>query len=514
MPESAHMAASLRSRELAGWDPVSGSADADWLFDLGVARARSRDLSRNHGIASGAHQTLADNIVGTGLRVVPTPDYRALGKDKVWADEWSKNTVSRWRAYAETTECDASGQSNFYGLTSQVLRGGLLNGESLALPLWIDGRGRYRTKFQIVESDRLSTPFGQLDGPHMRGGIEIDDYGRPLAYWLRKSHPGDIYLSFVLNVMDWERIPAETGWGRKRVIHVHDKERTGQSRGKPILTPVLTQFKMLDHYQRTEIQAAVVNAMIAAFIETPLDSQGLIELFGGDVTSQKYQAYLNLRNEYRTPLKGGAVVPLAPGEKLSSFTPGRPATAYSMFVESLMRHIGAGIGLPYELLLKDFSKTNYSSARAAILEAWRFFLGRRSWLATLWCTPAYELWLEEAINAGEIEAPGFYDNRFAYTRCRWMGPGRGWVDPMKEAQAMQIRMQTVSTLEIECAEQGLDWEEVLEQQAVEMAKRKELGLPDPWIATSRQPLQLAQAENEEEADKVTDPVPAQEKQAA
>lgn len=58
----------------------------------------------------------------------------------------------------------------------------------------------------------------------------------------------------------------------------------------------------------------------------------------------------------------------------------------------------------------------------------------------------------------------------------WL-PGRGWVDPVKEAQACQIRMDIrLSTLEAECAGQGLDWEEVLEQRVREKAKLAELGL--------------------------------------
>jgi capsid protein len=82
--------------------------------------------------------------------------------------------------------------------------------------------------------------------------------------------------------------------------------------------------------------------------------------------------------------------------------------------------------------------------------------------------PVYELWLEEAINKGIVDAPDFYERRAAWTRCKWIGPGRGWVDPVKEAKAAQLRMQIgLSTLEDECASQGLDWEEVLEQLARE-----------------------------------------------
>jgi len=76
-----------------------------------------------------------------------------------------------------------------------------------------------------------------------------------------------------------------------------------------------------------------------------------------------------------------------------------------------------------------------------------------------------------------IEAPDFYESKAAWTRCKWIGPGRGWIDPVKEAKAAHLRMRTgLSTLEDECASQGLDWEEVLEQLAREKAKIAELGL--------------------------------------
>ena len=111
------------------------------------------------------------------------------------------------------------------------------------------------------------------------------------------------------------------------------------------------------------------------------------------------------------------------------------------------------------------------------MEAWRFFSGRRQWLTTYWAKPVYELWLEEVIAKKLVEAPNFYQNKAAWTRAKWIGAGRGWIDPVKEAEASRIRMENnLSTLEEECAAQGLDWEEVLEQKAREKAKIDELGL--------------------------------------
>lgn len=497
--DTSHRGASLRSRELSSWTPGLGSADSDLLGELPTLVARSRDLTRNHGIAAGAMQTLVDNVVGTGLRLVAMPDFKLLGRTKDWADEWSANVEALWRTWAENTVCDAAESLTFSGMTAQVFRSSMVNGEALAVPVWLPERANaFATAVQLVEPDRLCNPQGQPDSKTLRGGIEIDRFGAPRAYWLRKTHPGDALLGAGIDAEEWQRIPAITPFGRKRVIHVHEKERTGQSRGKPQLSAIMPMFKMLDHYERSELQAAVVNAMIAAFIETPLDGESIGEMFGGSV-----EDYIAARNEWEVKLQGGSIIPVFPGDKVAPFTPSRPNSSYGAFVENILRHIGTGLNMPFELLMKDFSKTNYSSARAALLEAWRYFNGRRQWLSTYWARPVYELWLEEAINKGLIEAPDFYQNKAAWVRSKWIGPGRGWVDPVKEAQAAQIRMESgLSTLEDECASQGLDWEEVLEQRAREKAKLDELGLS---IALSNKSKAAETDNNQEQKDENLEP---------
>jgi len=109
----------------------------------------------------------------------------------------------------------------------------------LALPLWLEKRGgSFATTIQLVEADRLCNPDGKPDSKSLRGGIEIDSYGAAKAYWIRKNHPGD-YLLSAGSEKDWQRIPVETPFGRRRVLHIADLERSGQSRGKPLLTSVM-----------------------------------------------------------------------------------------------------------------------------------------------------------------------------------------------------------------------------------------------------------------------------------
>ena len=87
--DTAHFAASRRARELQRWAPTNASADAVLLDESDTIAARAYDLERNHAVVAGGIRTGVDNIVGSGLRLSARPDYRALGRTKEWADEWS-----------------------------------------------------------------------------------------------------------------------------------------------------------------------------------------------------------------------------------------------------------------------------------------------------------------------------------------------------------------------------------------------------------------------------------------
>lgn len=474
---TAHDSASLDDAKVAAWVPSPGSADADLLDELSVITPRSRDLVRNNGVASGGMQTLADNIVGAQLRLSAMPDYRLLGKDKAWSKEVGTQIESEFRTWAETTECDAGRTLPLLSLTIQALRGAMMNGDALGLPVWKPRpMARWGTRLLVMESDRLNTPPHLRGDPAVRDGVRADEYGEPLSYLIQRQHPGDCYgLGGYMGADQWDEILAFTDWGRRRVIHLHDKERSGQSRGKPILTSVISDFKLTGKYFGAELHAAVANALVAGFIESDLPPDSVAAIFGDDPDGEYWKTVSE--KYHRKRMESGLFMTLPVGTKLSGFTPGRPNAAFDGFVTSALRHIAAGLNIPYELLLKDFSKTNYSSARASMLEAWRYFYGRRRWLIDYWLSPIYELWLEEAIalKRVDIKPSDYYGNQFAYRRCRWIFAGRGWVDPVKELDASVGRVRAnLSTMEAECAEQGLDWEDVVEQRAVERARIKEL----------------------------------------
>ncbi|PWI82156.1 phage portal protein, partial [Enterobacter sp. CGMCC 5087] len=63
----------------------------------------------------------------------------------------------------------------------------------------------------------------------------------------------------------------------------------------------------------------------------------------------------------------------------------------------------------------------------------------------------------------------------------WMGPGRGWVDPVAEKKGVILGLDAgISTMEQEVAESmGADWEEIVDQRSFEINYFKEKGMPPP-----------------------------------
>ncbi len=487
--DSAYAAAGLNSDATVNWHPSLGSADADLLPERDLTVARMRDVSRNNGWVAGVAQSQIDGTIGRGLRLVATPDWRSLGQTREWGQTVGREIERRWRLYTEDPGfwIDAARRRNLAGLLTTAHWSWFHTGEILALARWGAARpSPWRTYFQMVDSDRLSNAQGAPDSDRLRGGVELGPEGEPLAYHIRKAHPGEIFTAGA-RVWEWERVPRDTPHGRRMVIHAFKDDRPEQSRGKPPITSIIEDTRLLDRFEKNTAAAAVTQALYAAAFESPLDPALAADVLGGagDVT-----AYQEARSEFHAKrdirLNGVKIPHLFPGEQLKLTSPGQPGQTFEAFEATFLRRIAACSGQSYEQVSKDYSKTNYSSARAAMLETWKFYNGHGSWMEVNFANQIYALWLEEELDAGAIDvgsAPDFDEAKAAWCRCRWIGPGKGYIDPVKEAQAAKLRMDNgVSTLERECAEQGLDWEEVQEQRAREREFLAGLELPWPDAA--------------------------------
>jgi lambda family phage portal protein len=278
------------------------------------------------------------------------------------------------------------------------------------------------------------------------------------------------------------------------------------------------------------LQNAVVNATYAASIESELPSEVVYQQLGGggaDKTAQQISsyanAYLSAIAEYisasnHMQIDGVKVPHLFPGTKLNLTPAGTPGGGGQEFETSLLRYIAASLKVSYEELSRDFSKTNYSSARAAMMQTWRFMQSQKKAVADRLANHIFRLWLEEAINgdliesfpaseAGTLYTNGHLNMRFdALTRADWIGASRGQIDELKETQAAVLRIKYgLSTHEDELARLGKDWRKVYVQLEREKTEREERGIElqedNSVNAASGSPRESEDEGNADEGDK-------------
>ena len=440
--------ANRTKKNMIGWQTRSQSPDDDIVKNIPLLRERSRDLfSGGATLATGAIKTISTNVVGAGLRPNAQIDFEFLGLTDDEADQWELQAEREFRLWAENPNCDATRLNNFYEMQYLAFMSVLLSGDVFAtLPIIPRPNSIYDLRVELIEADFVCNPTKIDSTKDILEGVEVGEWGDPLAYHIAKYHP----KSSKAMKNEWKRIPAYGAKsGRRNVLHLLTMERPNQRRGVPLLSPVVETLKQLGRYTDAELTAAVISGMFSVFIKTEDPQNPLGE------SSIPYDQQIDSNDENSYEMGAGAIMALEPNQSIEIANPGRPNTAFDGFITSLARQVGVALELPYELLIKHFT-ASYSASRAALLEAWKMFRMKRVWLSSNFCQPIYEEWLTEAILKGRIQAKGFFDDpaiRQAWCGVEWVGPSQGQIDPVKEANAAAIRVeQGFSTREREAME--------------------------------------------------------------
>ena len=269
-------------------------------------------------------------------------------------------------------------------------------------------------------------------------------YGKPVASMPRKRNKNGVYPGWMPQKWTW--IPRELPGGRASFIHVFEPVEDGQTRGANVFYSVMEQMKMLDTLQNTQLQSAIVKAMYAATIESELDTQSAMDFILGANSKEQRDKLTGWIGEIAAyyaaaPVRlGGAKVPhLMPGDSLNLQTAQDTDNGYSVFEQSLLRYIAAGLGVSYEQLSRNYAQMSYSTARASANESWAYFMGRRKFVASRQASQMFLCWLEEAIVRRVVTLPSkarfsFQEARSAWGNCDWIGSGRMAIDGLKEVQ--------------------------------------------------------------------------------
>lgn len=474
--DSSYSGASATSTKMQNWRPGRGSANADYgTFEQDMLVSRCRDAHRNQALARAVIERMKHNVVGVGLRLQSHIDYETIGITSTDASRLERTIEREFEKWSRT--CDAERWGTFSQLQALALVSMLISGDVFINTPFINrGDSPYGLKIQVIEGDRVCNPSFGMDTATMRRGVELDAWNAPVAYQIMSEHPGDD----LIGQYRWDRYQAFGSMtGRRRILHIFEKERPGQVRGVPYLAPVLEYFHLLNKYTDAEITAAVVSSMMTVFVKTEHGDP----LPGQTPTTQNH----TIGQNDQLAMYPGGVVSLLTGESIDSTTPGRPNANYAPFVDSIFDLIGAALGWPAEFAMLRF-RNSYSSARAAILQAWKLVLYYRSMITEMLCQPILELFFDEMVARGIFEST-IYDQsaRYAYTRASWIGPARGAIDENKEVSAARDRIELgISTRQQEAEElTGMDIVDVTKQLSEENRLRNELGVvqqPQPGAA--------------------------------
>lgn len=480
--------------QLAGWNPSVRTADAAFLPEMDQANARAEDLARNHGIASSGVQLHVDHIVGHLFRLSYKPRWRRLGISEEDALAFAEDVEAAWAEYAEDPiGCwlDAERKRTFTMMIRESVGTHTKLGETMAVSEWIERVGSpYRTAIKMISPHRVSNPHGKPNTDRLKNGVKTNRHGAAVGYWVR-SHSVAGFGSGL--GQKWTYVPRDLRWGRSRFLHVFEPTDDGQTRGRNQLLSVMEQLKMLSKLQNTALQNAIVNAMYAAVIESELDSTAAMQLIGGEAGTDALQEWMTMMSDYhdgaQIKLNGVRIPHLVPGEKLSLSTGQNADNGFSDLEEAFLRYAAAGMNVSYEQLTRDYRNSNYSTARAASMETWRYMMGRRKVIAARMATMIFSLVLEEFIQRGVVKLPrgaraDFYQGKASWCNAEWIGSGRLAIDGLKEVKESILRIEGgISTYEKELALMGEDYKETFAQQVREIKERRDAGLPPPsWMA--------------------------------
>lgn len=452
------------SRLTSDWQSSNSSADSELVTSLTKLRSRSRQLVRDSSYAKRAKVLVVNNVIGwsgIGLQA------QVKTNGGVLIDRVNDDIEEVWEEWCEATNCHTGGRLHFAHL-ERALQAEIFEAGEVFVRLHFRpfGDSRIPLALELIEAERLADEFmspylAAQSGNQLRMGVEVDEFFRPVAYWIRKQHPSEFRFSGG-QIDQVERVPAD------QIIHLAVVDRWPQSRGEPWLHTAARKFNDMDGYSEAEIVRARSQANISGAIETPEDAESFGEVQADGSVEMESEA--------------GVFKRLNPGEKWVLPSPSSPNPAFDGFMRNMLREVSAGVGPSYESLSRDYSQSNYSSSRMGILDdrdlyrffQWSFIRDFRQRL--------HPIWMQQGVLAGafstiSVEQYALQPRKFH--AVRYKPRGWTWVDPTAEVEAYKTAVEagftTVSDVIAQTAG-GLDIEDVMTTREQELKLMEEKGL--------------------------------------
>jgi lambda family phage portal protein len=311
---------------------------------------------------------------------------------------------------------------------------------------------------QLIESDLIESPVELLKLQNLTivDGVKVNGQGRPVGYYIRSS--GDVARGF-----EYTEVNARDFVFYPRIATEHQFNTRGVS-------AFSTTFPMFDHLDGY-VDATVIAARMAAIFGLVIKKMNPTGAFNN---LQYSAANADGNQQAAMNLEPGMVHYLGLDEDITQVKSDHPSQSFPEFVATMLRLIGQPFSMPLEVLALDYSRTNYSSARAALEQFHRAARVEQREFANRVLSRIYKWRVSKWVNDGELPTPAD-ENYWAHT---FVAPGWPYLDPVKEIQAAMLAIDGgLSTATDELAKIGKDFDDVTRLRRRELDAMEELELP-------------------------------------
>jgi capsid protein len=436
---------------------MPGSEDWHMANDRVHLVNQSLQFYRDNGLYRGLVDRAVINAVGSGF------GHQARSASKAWNGECER----LWRDEFED-EPEVRNLFSWAECLAMALAELLKTGDHAALllskPAEVDG------KVQLIDSDRIAGgPKGLLRG----NGVETDSMGRPVRFWISPYSE--------LGQVDTARARA---YPAEDVAWMALLDRPSQTRGMPAAQSAFPMLHRISDVCDSEALAWQILARVAISISREdggaLADMGIADPSkAGEDRSATGEVALTV-HEFDSALVFHAT---NAGDHIAGVERNIPGQNFPDAIRMFLRLMGLPLGLPLELVLMDFSQTNYSSIRGSLEQAFATFR-RLQRLVERYSRTIRNRWVDRMVVAGKLGA------REDAHRHEWVKPDFPWLDELKEAQAWGAKVDRgFATHSQACKSLNQDRDELMDTReaevvdAIERASRIEATHPGrkvPW----------------------------------
>ena len=168
------------SRGNANWRVLNQSAEFTDRYSRDNVRARARDLERNSDMMNSVIGAYTRNVIGGGYTLQADTSNDAL----------NAKIEKAWKKWCKKQNCDVTGVQSFNQIMRMCEKRKKIDGGIIIVKRYTKD-GYLPFKLQTFEVDELdgSQMSPKHKGNKVVGGIEMNEYNKPVGYWIRQYSP-------------------------------------------------------------------------------------------------------------------------------------------------------------------------------------------------------------------------------------------------------------------------------------------------------------------------------------